>query len=181
MGLVKRAQESGIPFDAPEESIDTPELRQLLRTAAADAIVLLKNEKNVLPLSADVKKIAVIGPNAKVAMTSGGGSARLLSTYTVSPLEGIAAVAKEIGAEVEYAVGAASNRYLPLLDSYIEQKDGTPGALVEFWNDAPSDDFLAPDAHLSAKLSGCDWSTPTLGTNCFLADGVVIILISLCW
>ncbi|KAJ7682484.1 glycoside hydrolase family 3 protein [Mycena polygramma] len=170
--LLKRAHESGIPFDGPEESIDTPELRQLLRTAAADAIVLLKNDKKVLPLSLDVKKIAVIGPNAKLAMTSGGGSAQLLSTYTVSPLEGITAVAKDIGAEVKYAVGAATHRYLPLLDPYIKQKTGGAGALIEFWNQKPSEDFLKIDADLGAKLSGCDWSTPTLGTSCMFLDGV---------
>ncbi|KAJ6628953.1 glycoside hydrolase family 3 protein [Mycena sp. CBHHK59/15] len=170
--LLKRAHESGIPFDGPEKSIDTPELRQLLRTAAADAIVLLKNDKKTLPLSSNVKKIAVIGPNAKTAMTSGGGSARLLSTYTVSPLEGITAVAKEIGAEVKYCVGAASHRYLPLLDSYIRQTDGELGALIEFWNEAPSDDFISPNADLGAKLAQCVWSTPTLGTNCFLVDGI---------
>ncbi|KAJ6538518.1 glycoside hydrolase family 3 protein [Mycena vulgaris] len=170
--LLKRAHESGIPFDGPEESIDTPELRQLLRTAAADAIVLLKNEKEVLPLSSDVKRIAVIGPNAKVAMTSGGGSAALLSTYKVSPLDGITAVAKEIGAEVKYAVGAASHKYLPLLDSYIYQKGGSRGALIEFWNEAPSDDFLALSPDLSARFNKIDWSTATQGTNCFLVDGI---------
>ncbi|KAF8213871.1 glycoside hydrolase family 3 protein [Mycena galopus ATCC 62051] len=171
--LLKRAEASGVPFNAPEESIDTPELRQLLRTAAADAIVLLKNDQNVLPLSKDVKKIAVIGPNAKFAMTSGGGSARLLSTYSVSPLEGITAVAKEIGAEVGYAVGAASHRYLAVLDPYIQQKsEGGAGAVIEFWNQKPSEDYLETTANLDTKLKQCDWSTPTLGTNCILLDGV---------
>ncbi|KAJ7752775.1 glycoside hydrolase family 3 protein [Mycena maculata] len=178
--LLKRAEESRIPFDAPEESIDTPELRKFLRTAAADTIVLLKNDRDVLPLPSDAKKIAVIGPNAKVAMTSGGGSARLLSTYTVSPLQGITAVAKDIGADVKYAVGAAVHRYLPMLDSCIQQKDGSPGALVEFWNNDPSDDFLAPSANLSStELKKCDWSTPTPGTDCFLMDGIDVTKVNL--
>ncbi|KAJ7498630.1 glycoside hydrolase family 3 protein [Mycena latifolia] len=170
--LLKRAQESGIPFDGPEGSIDTPELRQLLRTAAADAIVLLKNDRKVLPLSSHVKKVAVIGPNAKIAITSGGGSAELLSTYKVSPREGITAAAKEIGAQVKYAIGAASHKFLPLLDPYIQQRGGSPGALVEFWNDAPSHDFLSTDADLSARLSSSSWSTPTLGSSCFMMDGI---------
>ncbi|KAJ7780939.1 glycoside hydrolase family 3 protein [Mycena metata] len=174
--LVKRAQHSGIPFDAPEKSIDTPALRALLRTAAADSIVLLKNSAGILPLSAAaLTKIAVIGPNAKIAMTSGGGSARLLSTYTVSPLEGIAAAAKELGGnvEVKYALGAATHRFLPLLDGYIRQSEGgDPGALVEFWNAPPSGDFLAPDVDLGASLAERDWSTPTLESNCFLMDGI---------
>jgi beta-glucosidase len=134
----------------------------------------LKNDKNVLPLSADLKKIAVIGPNAKLAQTSGGGSARLLSTYTVSPLEGISSVAKEIGAEIKYAVGAASHSYLPVLDPYVQQKNGGgAGAVIEFWNQKPSEDYLHATADLNTKLDKCDWSTPTLGTNCILFDGVV--------
>jgi len=173
--LLEHAYASGVPFDGPEEEIDTPELRQLLRTAAGDAIVLLKNDKNVLPLSAkgNIKTIAVIGPNAKQAMTSGGGSARLLSTYTVSPLEGISAAAKEIGAKVTYGIGASSHKFLPLLDPYMRQKDGQPGALIEFWNESPEGTFLNIDADIGKPLKQCVWSTPTLGSNCFLMDGVV--------
>jgi beta-glucosidase len=172
---LKRAYASGIPFDGPEEGVDTPELRQLLRTAAADATVLLKNDQNILPLSSkgDIKKIAVIGPNAKQAMTSGGGSARLLSTYTVSPLEGISAVAKEIGAEVTYGIGATSHKFLPLLDPYIKQEDGQPGALIEFWNDSPGESFLKTDADVGKPVQQCVWSTRTGGSNCFLMDGIV--------
>jgi beta-glucosidase len=75
-------------------------------------------------------------------MTSGGGSARLLSTYTVSPLEAISAVAKEIGAEVTYGIGAMSYKYLPVLDPYIRREDGQPAALLEFWNDSPEEELL---------------------------------------
>lgn len=161
-----------MPFDAPEEGVDTPEVRSLLRTAAADAVVLLKNEKNILPIGKP-KRIAVIGPNAKHAMTSGGGSATLLSTYVVSPLEAITEAAKNVGAEVDYTIGAHTHKYLPLLDPYITQDSGEEGALLEFWNESPSGGFLATDANLQEKLPKCAWSTPTTGTNCFLADGVV--------
>ena len=115
----------------------------------------------------------MIGPNAKQAMTSGGGSARLLSTYTVSPLEGILAVAKEIGAEVKYGIGATSHKFLPLLDSYITQENGKPGALVEFWNENPTEDFMKIDADVTTPLKECVWSTPTRGTSCFIVDGLV--------
>ncbi|KAF8165588.1 glycoside hydrolase family 3 protein [Crassisporium funariophilum] len=172
LALLKRAKASGIPFDGPEESVDTPELRALLRTAAADAIVLLKNDIGLLPLTNQYKKIALIGPNAKHAMTSGGGSARLLSTYTVSPLEGLVEAAKAHNAEVKYTVGATSHKYLPLLDPYIQLKDGSPGALIEFWNEAPSADFTTPTTDFNATLPEAVWSTPTLGSNCFLMDGI---------
>lgn len=145
-----------------------------MRTAAADAIVLLKNDRGVLPLpSSGLKRIAVIGPNAKQAITSGGGSARLLSTYTVSPLEGIIAVGKEIGAEVVYGIGAMSQKYLPLLDKNIKLADGDPGALVEFWNKSPSPAFLQVNTDLKEKLEAYVWSIGTCTSECFFADGVV--------
>jgi beta-glucosidase len=37
----------------------------LSRQAARKSIVLLKNEKNILPLSKDIKTIAVIGPECR--------------------------------------------------------------------------------------------------------------------
>ncbi|EIN10508.1 glycoside hydrolase family 3 protein [Punctularia strigosozonata HHB-11173 SS5] len=183
LGLLKRAYASGVPFDAPEGGVDTPELRALLRTAAADAIVLLKNDKKLLPLPKAPRKIAVIGPNAKQAMTSGGGSARLLSTYTVSPLEGITEAAKEFGAEVKFATGALTMRYLPLLDGYMHLPGSESlGALMEFWNETPSDDFLNLNPNLTQSLPTCAWSTPTQSSYAFLVDGVPDDIVNeICW
>jgi beta-glucosidase len=48
----------------PVTVYDTPENRRLARRAADEVIILLKNEKKVLPLSGRVRNIAVIGPNA---------------------------------------------------------------------------------------------------------------------
>ena len=75
------------------------------RKIAEEGIVLLKNEKNILPI--DLKKahkIAVIGENAIKMMTVGGGSSSLKVKYELSPLEGIKRrLGKE--AEVVYARG----------------------------------------------------------------------------
>lgn len=46
------------------EVFDTPDQRQLARTIAHKSMVLLKNEGNLLPLSKDLNRIAVIGPHA---------------------------------------------------------------------------------------------------------------------
>ncbi len=43
---------------------DTPEQRALAREIAQKSIVLLKNETDLLPLSKNLKSVAVIGPNA---------------------------------------------------------------------------------------------------------------------
>ncbi|KAH8833090.1 glycoside hydrolase superfamily [Flagelloscypha sp. PMI_526] len=118
--FVQEAIESGIPFNAKEESIDTPEVRSLLREAAIGGVVLLKNEKTMLPLKPKSgTKIAVIGPNARKAAFSGGGSASLRPTYTVSPLEGITTAANELGAEVKYELGTDISKWTPLLTDYL--------------------------------------------------------------
>lgn len=46
------------------EQFDTPQDRQLALEAARKSIILLKNENRLLPLSKDIKKLAVIGPSA---------------------------------------------------------------------------------------------------------------------
>ena len=76
---------------SPDPSlINTPEHRRIAYRAAVDGIVLLRNERNILPLDVrKLKSIAVIGPNAAVARPSGGGSAAVDPVYTVSPLEAL--------------------------------------------------------------------------------------------
>jgi beta-glucosidase len=80
-------------FDRPHNgggSLDTPEQRTFARTAATASLVLLKNTGAVLPLEQPrIRSIAVIGPNAAVARTGGGGSSRVDPNYGIPPLDGI--------------------------------------------------------------------------------------------
>ena len=71
----------------PERADDKPQHRRILREAAHEAIVLLKND-GTLPLK-KVKSIAVIGPYAQTAQILGGGSSSVTPHYAVSPYEGI--------------------------------------------------------------------------------------------
>lgn len=74
--------------------------RTLARKAARQSMVLLKNDKKILPL-AKVNKLAVIGPNAG-ELVLGGYSAE--GVQGVSPLEGLKqSVGKEV--EILYAKG----------------------------------------------------------------------------
>ena len=80
-------------FDKPHAAtgeVDTPEQRALARKAATESIVLLKNAGNILPLDpAKIHSVVVIGPNAAVARTGGGGSSLAVPKYSISPLKGI--------------------------------------------------------------------------------------------
>jgi beta-glucosidase len=67
---------------------DTPEHRALAREVAVEGSVLLKNDGNLLPLSKDIKTIAVIGPDASAAQT-GDYSAKPATNQLVTVLQGV--------------------------------------------------------------------------------------------
>lgn len=79
-----------------------------------EGIVLLKNERNLLPLDlSKAKRIVVVGENAIKAMTIGGGSSSLKVQHETSPLEGLR---QRIGdtVRIDYVrgyVGDTNNEY----------------------------------------------------------------------
>ncbi|MDE6748857.1 MAG: glycoside hydrolase family 3 C-terminal domain-containing protein [Lachnospiraceae bacterium] len=69
---------------------NTPEHRDIVLHTAEESMILLKNEKNKLPLDRKkVKKLAVIGQNAAKIHSDGGGSAEIKALYEIAPLMGI--------------------------------------------------------------------------------------------
>ena len=70
---------SGVVDDPPKKSVvDVEAGFETSRKIAEQSIVLLRNEKALLPLDkAAMKSIAVIGTNADMGMISGGGSAQV--------------------------------------------------------------------------------------------------------
>jgi beta-glucosidase len=92
----------------PYGSFGTPEHAAAGRRIAEEGIVLLQNNRSVLPLDlSKTKNILVVGENAVKRMTIGGGSSSLKAKYEVSPLAGIRA---RVGsaAKVAYAQGYES-------------------------------------------------------------------------
>ena len=130
-----------------EEAIDQPAHRSLLRKAAADGMVMLKNE-GLLPLKKNIKKLAVIGPNAKEAQIIGGGSASLRPHYQIHPLE---AVRERLGHETEilYSKGCHTHKYLPKINERLMgNKDGF---LVEYFDGNKFDGNLILEERLNGS------------------------------
>jgi len=74
--------------DRPFGKFVSPEHSAAALQIAEQGIVLLKNNKQLLPIQAGkYKKIAVIGENATRSLTIGGGSSSLKVAYEVSPLQ----------------------------------------------------------------------------------------------
>ncbi len=84
---------------------NTAKSQQLALQTAREGIVLLKNEKNLLPLSKNIKSIAVIGPNADDAMNQlGDYTSQILTQDIVTVLEGIRSKVSS-GTKVSYVKG----------------------------------------------------------------------------
>nr|ADX07318.1 putative beta-glucosidase [Flammulina velutipes] len=134
--------------DGEERTVDTDETRDLLRRVAAESIVLLKNDSNALPLDPKkVKKVAIVGGNAKAIVVSGGGSAALKTSYFITPYDGIVNALGDV--EVTYSEGARTFRSLPTLDYELVTENGERGWVGE-WFSHQDDESMTP---LAAPLS----------------------------
>ncbi len=136
-------------FDPPElnpytkitlADVNTAEHQQLARKTAREAIVLLKNEGNVLPLdAATVKKVAVIGPLAQTLYTDWYSGSM---PYGVTPAQGMQ---ERLGVTSQVAVTEGSDR--------IALKDVTSGLYVTAATDPAGQVLTASSASAGANES----------------------------
>jgi len=107
-------------FDHPVKGninadVTSPENNRLARTLAAQSIVLLKNDNNLLPLPKTVKNVAVFNAPASTRLiTGGGGSGSVAPKYQISPLAGINNALNGHGANVQYYGGTDTNAAVSL-------------------------------------------------------------------
>jgi|TARA_X000000368_G_scaffold311141_1_gene249011 beta-glucosidase len=131
-------------FDSPENKLEKSNIRKshnkLLRKVASEGMVLLKNKK-ILPLKKSaIKKLAVIGPNAKNSQIIGGGSASLKPHYQVHPFEALQERFSD-DFSISYAEGAKTNKYLPKLNERLFS-NSEDGFLVEYFDKEINKDKL---------------------------------------
>jgi len=89
------------PFDTTgmRAKLAIPKRCMATRKVAEEAIVLLKNSNNILPLDiSKMKSLAVIGANAIAKHSFGGGSTTIEARYEITPLEGLQ---KKLGNKVK--------------------------------------------------------------------------------
>jgi len=168
-------------FDAPEKVrwaqipfsvLDQPAHRELARQVARESIVLLKNDRNTLPLRKDLGTIAVIGPNAdQWRMLLGNYNG--IPKAPVTPLRGIRDLVAGTSTRVLYALGSDLAESFPVLStapsSVLRTPDGQPGLRAEYFasrtmNGTPA--FTATDTVVEA-----DWAEaaprPDMNANDF--------------
>ena len=104
------------------------------RMVAREGIVLLQNERNVLPIQPQGKKILVVGENAIKMMTVGGGSSSLKAQHEISPLQGLQERLKATDCQIEYArgyVGDVSGDYNGVTTGQNLKDDRSPEELIK--------------------------------------------------
>ncbi|MDQ6696471.1 MAG: glycoside hydrolase family 3 C-terminal domain-containing protein [Actinomycetota bacterium] len=110
-GLLAHEPADGEPQDA--EDIGR---RRLAREVAIAGTVLLRNEA-LLPLDASARRVAVIGPNADVLETGGGGSSQVVPHRVVSFVDELSARLADV--EVVHEEGCRLDRGVPLIDARL--------------------------------------------------------------
>ncbi|MCL4551441.1 MAG: glycoside hydrolase family 3 C-terminal domain-containing protein, partial [Bacteroidetes bacterium] len=116
---------------------NSAENRKVAYETSRESIVLLKNDQNVLPLQTEkIKSIAVIGPNAEIARTGGGGSSMVTSIDPVSALQGLK---NKLGGKIEinFAPGVRLEGDEPPIDAKYLFTDETlkePGLAGNYFN-----------------------------------------------
>ncbi len=162
----------------------------LARTAAAEGMVLLKNDR-MLPFPERLKSLAVIGPFADRYARGGGSSAVIPSAATATAWAGLRGAA----ADVRYARGAALPGMLDPIDaSWLKPPrwhGSGPGLLAEYFAnpdfrgkpalkrvDSSVDfswDYGSPDARLDAGSFSVRWTgrlrAPVAGEYALTARG----------
>lgn len=143
---------SGIVDDPVKKSVvDVEGGFEISKHIAEQSIVLLKNDRGILPLDrTKLRSIAVIGPNANTSMISGGGSAQVDPPgrgapkwkehvwFPTSPMKAVAA--KVPGATVEFDSGAD-----PAAAAALAKKSDVAIVFAYQWE---SEDFDLPNLSL---------------------------------
>ena len=140
-----------VDFPRKRSVVDVEGGLETSRQIAEQSIVLLKNDKGILPLDrAKVRSIAIIGTHADEGMISGGGSAQVDPPgftapawkahvwFPTSPLKAIAA--KAPGVSVKFASGAD-----PAATAALAKQSDVAIVFVHQWT---SEDFDLPNLSL---------------------------------
>ena len=126
----------------PASNISSEEHDQLATQAARESMVLLENNKGVLPLSKNIRTLAVLGPNADdVELLNGNYGGTPTEAHQHSLLSGIKDVLPNT--KIIYHKACELNDEYTTIH-HLQDFNGGKGVLVEFWNDKDTN-FENPD------------------------------------
>lgn len=127
----------------------------IARAAAADGMVLLKNEAQTLPLEKNTKKVAVFGNTSYDFISGGTGSGDVNEAYTVSLVDGL----KNSGYEMDADLQKAYEQFIK------EEKAKQPPKKFFFELSAPLPEMNVQAELLNKKASENQVAFITIGRN----------------
>jgi beta-glucosidase len=140
---------------------NTPDLKAhaaIARNAAANGMILLKNDAAALPITKNVKSIAVFGNTSYDFVSGGTGSGDVNEAYTISLVEGLSNAGYKVDADIK-------NSY----EKYVTEYKAThpkKSFFEEFMNPTPRPAELDLDAATITKQAATtDIALITLGRN----------------
>ncbi|WP_170065502.1 beta-glucosidase [Abditibacterium utsteinense] len=159
--IVRTILRSGV-VDGPKTPnpalVNSSASREVALRAAQEGIVLLKNERGLLPLNATkIRSIALIGPGAREMQIGAQGSPGVTPLRSVGPLEGIQSRVGA-GVEVRYASGDSNGSPFPAGTTKVPNS-GETGFRAEYFANknlegAPTSTRTDPQVDLSVALTG---------------------------
>ena len=134
-----------VPYaNIPVSVINNPEHKRLALEMAQQSMTLLQNKNDVLPLKKDIRKIAVIGPNAdNEQMLWGNYNGKPIKTITI--LNGIKTKLPTAAIVYDKACDLIENK---VTESYFSNTsiNGKPGFKATYWNNRDrSGDIVSTD------------------------------------
>jgi beta-glucosidase len=122
--------QTSLSKDLPKGSINTAAHSKTVYDIASESIVLLKNEKHLLPLNtASIKRVAVIGDNATHTFHLGGFGAGVKARYEITNLAGLQ---NRMGKDIQITFSQGySGVYKTSLKNVNGPSSGADAALVQ--------------------------------------------------
>jgi beta-glucosidase len=130
----------------------------ITRTSAAEGMVLLKNDNEALPLSPNIRTIAVFGTTSYDFIAGGTGSGDVNEAYTVSLTEGLA----NAGYTLDRELGELYQTYKTEQEA-LKPKNDSPFA--QFFNQARIPEFIPQRALTDRKALEADVALITIGRS----------------
>lgn len=140
---------------------DQPDLKmdaQISREAAADGMVLLKNNDQALPIPQNLHHIALFGINGYDLIAGGTGSGDVNKAYKVSLQQGLS----DAGLNVEQEL---QNQYTAYLAGYAA-KHPRKSFIQEFMNPSPpTPEYAVPADMIAKEATGTEMAIIAIGRN----------------